>query len=296
MKHIALRLGKYLTVMLSCVRNCLWYSRGDEFRTVFACIGEVRCLIPSNVNVIALTATATFDTLSVVTQRLSLYKPAIVAVSPNRANIKLTVQPSKSMKEFAQLITSKLKVQQRAYPKTIVFARSYQDCSSLYLTISHALGKHITYPAGYPNLLKYHLLSMYTQASTDEMKTSILSTFSLKNSTLRLIVATTSFSMGIDIPDVREVIYWGPPSELEQYAQEIGRAGRDGKDSVAILMFDKPNRYTKQGMKLYTQCKAKCRRNNLFSNFIQCEHHDNPHCKCCDICELVCNCTICKMS
>jgi len=69
----------------------------------------VRCLIPSDVNVIALTATATFKTLNIVTQRLPLHKPAIVAVSPIRMNIKLTVQPSKSIKELAQLIADKAK-------------------------------------------------------------------------------------------------------------------------------------------------------------------------------------------
>ena len=227
---------------------CLYLYRGDEFRIAFASIGEVRCLIPSNVNIIALTATATLDTFHVVSQRLSLFKPVIVAVSPNRKNLKLTVQPSKSLRDFTQLIASKLKIQQKDYPKTIIFARSYHDCTNLYLNVYRALGKHITYPAGYPNLLKYRLLSMYTRASTDDMKSLIMSTFSLENSTLCLVIATTSFSMGIDIPDIREVIHWGPPSDLEQYAQEIGQAGRDGRDSVAVLMFDKVNRYTKQGM------------------------------------------------
>ena len=50
-----------------------------------------RSMLSDSFNVIALAATATFVTLSVVTQRLSLYKPAIVAASPNRANVKLTV-------------------------------------------------------------------------------------------------------------------------------------------------------------------------------------------------------------
>ena len=169
--------------------------------------------------------TATLDMFHVVSQRLSVYKPVIVAVSPNRVNIKLKAQPSKSLREFTQLIASRLKLQQRDYPKTVVFAHSYQDCTILYLNVSHMLGKYITYPAGYPNLLKYRLLTMYARASTDEMKSSIMSTFSMENSSLRLVIATTSFSMGIDIPDIREAIHWGPPNDLEQYAQEIGQAG-----------------------------------------------------------------------
>ena len=130
-------------------------------------IGEVRCLIPSDVNIIALTAIATLSTFHVVSQRLSLQNPVIVALSPNRVNIKLVVQSSKSLREFTQFIASKLKQQQIDYPKTIIFACNYQDCTNLYLNIGRFLEKQITYPVGYPNLLKYRLLSMYTRASTD---------------------------------------------------------------------------------------------------------------------------------
>ena len=80
--------------------------------------------------------------------------------------------------------------------------------------MAHCLGKHITVPVGYPKLLKYCLLSMYTQASRDEMKSSIMASFSKGDGTLRLIIATTSFSMGIDIPDVWQVIHWSSPSVL----------------------------------------------------------------------------------
>ena len=67
------------------------------------------------------------ETFHAVCQCMSLFKPVIVAVSPNRMNIKLTVQPSKSLKElFTQLVASKLKVQQTDYQKSIIFACSYQ--------------------------------------------------------------------------------------------------------------------------------------------------------------------------
>ena len=76
--------------------------RGDEFCTTFAEIGEVRCLIPYNINLMVLTATATMETFHIVSERLSLHKPLVVAVSPNRENIKLIVQPSK--KNFPKLL------------------------------------------------------------------------------------------------------------------------------------------------------------------------------------------------
>jgi len=91
---------------------------------------------------------------------------------------------------------------------------------------------------------------------------------------LRVVIATTAFSMGIDIPDVREVIHWGPPCNLEQYVQEIGQAGRDGEESQAILLFEKAGRYVLRSMKLYAENKSECRRWNLFKHFIQYHHSD----------------------
>ena len=57
------------------------------------------------------------------------------------------------------------------------------------------------------------------------------------NGTLRVVIATTAFSMGIDCPNIREVTHFGTPSSIEKFAQETGRAGRDGQTATAMKSY-----------------------------------------------------------
>ena len=266
--------------------------RGDDFRTAYASLGELRSIVSSNVCFMALTATATRATFEIIIERLSLNNPVVVGISPNRPNIFLSVAPHIKLNCFAKEVGDKLKSERLSYPKSIIFCRSYQDCANMYAAVIHNLGKEKTEPPGYPNLLEYRLVSMYTRASTPAMKEIIISIFSNTKCTLWVLIATTAFSMGIDIPDIRQVFHLGPPCDAEQYLQEIGRAGRDGELSSAILINGK-NRFVQQTMKSYCENKDSCRRLKLFKSFIMYEHVECLKCRCCDNCAPSCNCSKC---
>lgn len=74
-------------------------------------------------------------------------------------------------------------------------------------------------------------------------------------------MATVAFGMGLDSPNVRRVLHWGPPEDLEQYVQETGRGGRDGAVAKCILFFSpKDLGGITAGMKAYCENMVECRR------------------------------------
>ena len=82
---------------------------------------------------------------------------------------------------------------------------------------------------------------------------------------LRLIVATTAFGLGIDYPDIQQVIHWGLPDNIEEYVQHSGRGGRNGSSSTAILYRSEGAKYgVQQCIKHYVSNSSTCRRRLLF--------------------------------
>ncbi|XP_062512632.1 ATP-dependent DNA helicase RecQ-like [Corticium candelabrum] len=81
----------------------------DEFRVALSLIGDIRCIIPPSVKIMALTATATLETLKVVKTRLSMPDPYIVALSPERSNIRYSVEPDMTVDELSTAISEQLK-------------------------------------------------------------------------------------------------------------------------------------------------------------------------------------------
>ena len=269
---------------------------GDAFRTTFAQIGDLRSLIPSTVNVMALTATATSETYYVVTRRLLMDKPKLIALPPYRDNIAYKVHSKIDVDDFTTSLCREFASKRTSFPKTVIYVRAYNDCSSVYMLLKHKMGDGFTEPPGYPNLSGFRLVDMFTAVLTTEKKEEVLESFAKSSGKLRLVIATTAFGMGIDCPDIRKIIHWGIPSTLEEYVQETGRSGRDGEPSVAVLYEGKGGRNASIKVKNYVSNTTICRRRLLFQEFLMYSESDInvSGCKCCNVCEKLCTCVLCS--
>ena len=144
---------------------------GDQFRTTFAKIRNLRSLIPKEVNILALTATATTETYYVVTQRLAMSDTSLVALPPNRDNITYEILPK--INDVDQLITSlgsELVTKRVLFPKTVIYVRSYSDCSGIYMRLKKYMGSAFTEPEGSPNITGFRLIDMFSRVLTNKKK------------------------------------------------------------------------------------------------------------------------------
>ena len=80
-------------------------------------------------------------------------------------------------------------------------------------------------------------IAMFHSKTPEALKTKVLDNFVPMDGPVRVVVATTALGMGVNIPNVERVCHFGIPDTVEEYVQEIGRAGRDGRKSHGILYF-----------------------------------------------------------
>ena len=278
------------------------YYRGDTFRVSLSRLGEICSLLPATVSTLALTATASKTLRSEVARMLAMENEQVIAISPCKDNIAYAVASFTTLQECFGPLVSRLRKERKLFPKMIIYCRTYQECSSLYIFFRKRLGIDFTEPPGAPDHPKFRLIDMYLSCTDNVVKDAIISNFT-NPSHLRVVIATVAFGMGIDCSDVRQVVHLGLSSDIESYVQETGRAGRDGLHAMALLL-RKPRteRYSDKNMQEYVSNVTKCRRDMLFEKFdgySQSHHvdHDDddraPFCRCCDVCWAKCSCGDC---
>lgn len=244
----------------------------------------------------ALTATATKCVKMDIIRILGMKNPIAVTASPSRSNIKYAVKSFQNFSEAFGGLLEGLRAKREAFPMTILYCRRLIDCGELYLHFRDNLGANFTEPVNAPDLPQFRLVDMYHSSTEDDVKDSIVASFS-HESHLRLVIATVAFGMGVDCSHVQQIIHVGPPDDLEAYIQETGRAGRDGCNSIAVIFLIKGmlRQSVDKNMKNYITNSSSCRRDSLFSAFEGFVSTVFPiPCTCCDVCAHNCHCLSCE--
>ena len=257
-------------------------------------LGEIRSILPSGVNVMALTATATTALRTTVMKILSMKQPAVVSVSPDKNNIKYVVAPFESIEESFAPIATKLAKETVHMGRMIIFCSKLDRVANLYLFFKRQLGKNFVYPSDAPDLSRFRLVDMYTSCTEVGVQNQIIKSFTSATAPLRLVIASITFWMLIDCSDIREIIFLGHPDDIESYLRITEAAGRDGLPACALLLHRKPRRPIDQAMVDYIQNTTICRRIALFKDF---DDYVYPSiaskCMCCDVCSALCGCKEC---
>ncbi len=199
---------------------------GYDFRPAYQRIGsQLRAL--GEPPVLALTATAIEHVREAIVKSLRMRNPVVIDVSPHRSNLAFEVLPAEGDIRARVLV----RLIKRLRRPGIVYCSTRREVDMIW-----GLLKRFRIPAH-----RYHGGMTAAERETEQRRY-------MRRGHRTVMIATNAFGLGIDKPDIRYVLHYQAPASLEQYVQEAGRGGRDGKKANCILLYDPADRQIHQAL------------------------------------------------
>ena len=263
------------------------------FRKWFSRINEMRSIV-GKVPLIALTATATTAIRLKIMRSLEMKTPALIMESPNRHNISYAVQivtpdPAKTF----QAMIKDLKEQKGNPERAIIYCQTIKVTTFLYSFFVAELGEDVYVDNSLDP--KKRTVEMFHSRIDELNRDHILEAMGEPDGSVRVLIATIAYGMGIDCKNVKMAVHYEPSYNLETYLQESGRAGRSSTEMCKSVMLYSSlmMKYCSEEIKTYARESSKCRRKMLLENFDvdlkKLPPTEHPH-QCCDFCQGNCKC------
>jgi len=188
---------------------------GNEFRPVYRRLGVFRSFL-GRPPTIALTGSATPSARADILHVLRMPDAEVVVTSFDRPNLAFAVRRVRDDRERFAVVRAAV---QSAEGASLIYTPTRRLAELVTRALLRVSVRAAPYHAGLSASIRRRVLRAFL------------------GDRVRVIVATSAFGMGIDKPDVRRVLHWGPPPSLEAYYQEAGRGGRDGNATDCLILW-----------------------------------------------------------